>query len=111
MTSDHSAVSMNGHDAAEIDRHVRVYITVFVALMALTLITVAVSYLHLSTPKAVAVALFVATVKGSLVACYFMHLISEKKLIYAVLIITVFMFAVLMALPAFTHGDSYGLFG
>ena len=102
---------MPGHDAADIDRHVRVYITVFVALMALTLITVAISYLHLSTPKAVTVALFVATVKGSLVACYFMHLISEKKLIYAVLIITVFMFAVLMALPTFTHGDSYGLLG
>ena len=34
-------------------------------------------------------ALFVATIKGSLVACYFMHLISEKKLIYAVLVVTV----------------------
>ena len=30
---------------------------------------------------AIAVALFVATIKGSLVAGYFMHLISEKKLI------------------------------
>ena len=37
---------------------------------------------------AVTVALLVALVKGSLVACYFMHLISEKKLIYAVLALT-----------------------
>jgi cytochrome c oxidase subunit IV len=108
--SDHSAVSMPGDHAADIDRHVRVYITVFVALMALTLITVAISYLDLSTPMAVALALFVAIIKGSLVACYFMHLISEKKLIYTVLIITVIKFAALLALPAFTHGGSYGFF-
>ncbi len=108
--SDHSAASIPADHAADIDRHVRVYVTVFVALMALTLITVAVSYLDLSTPMAIAVALFVATIKGSLVACYFMHLISEKRLIYAVLVITVIKFAALLALPAFTHGDGYGIF-
>ena len=98
MTSDH---------AADIDRHVRVYITVFVALMALTIITVAISRVHLPLPIAVTVALLVATIKGSLVACYFMHLISEKKLIYAVLLITVFKFIVLLALPVITHGNGY----
>jgi cytochrome c oxidase subunit 4 len=105
--TDHSAASVPHHDAAEIDRHVRVYITVFVALMALTLITVAISYLHLATPMAIALALVVATIKGSLVACYFMHLISEKKLIYAVLVITVVMFIALLALPGLTHGDGF----
>ena len=98
MTSDH---------AADIDRHVRVYITVFVALMALTLITVAVSYLHLPLPIAVTVALLVATVKGSLVACYFMHLISEKKLIYAVLGLTAVFFLVLLSLPVFTVHNGF----
>jgi len=107
MTSDHAAAHIAGHDPAEIDRHVRVYITVFVALMALTLITVAISYLHLSTPMAIAVALFVATIKGSLVACYFMHLISEKKLIYAVLVITAIKFIALLALPVITHNNGY----
>ena len=67
----------------------------------------AVSYLDLSTPMAVAVALFIATIKGSLVACYFMHLISEKKLIYAVLAITVFKFVALMLLPVLTHSNGY----
>jgi ABC-type transport system involved in cytochrome bd biosynthesis fused ATPase/permease subunit len=57
MTSDH---------AADIDRHVRVYITVFVALMVLTIITVAISRVHLPIAMAVTVALLVATVKGSL---------------------------------------------
>ena len=111
MAIDHAATSDHatdiGHDPADIDKHVRVYITVFVALMALTIITVAVSYLDLSTPMAIAVALFVATIKGSLVACYFMHLISEKKLIYAVLAITVFKFVALMILPVLTHSNGY----
>jgi len=110
MTSDHAAhVDLPGDHAADIDRHVRVYITVFVALMALTIITVAVSYLDLPPAIAITVALFVATVKGSLVACYFMHLISEKRLIYAVLVITVIKFAALLALPAFTHSNGYGI--
>ena len=107
--SDHVAAS---HDhaadhAADIDRHVRVYITVFVALMVLTVITVAISYLDLSVPVAVAVALLVAIIKGSLVACYFMHLISEKKLIYAVLALTVAFFIALMVLPVVTHSNGF----
>jgi cytochrome c oxidase subunit IV len=106
MTSDHAA-EMTSHDAADIDRHVRIYITVFVALMALTIVTVAVSYLDLPTGTAIAVALFVATIKGSLVACYFMHLISEKRLIYVVLVITVVKFVALLALPALTHGNGF----
>lgn len=114
MTIQHAAatdhVAMPHHSEEEINRHVKVYITVFVALMALTVVTVAISYLHLSFPVAVALALFVATIKGGLVACYFMHLISEKRLIYAVLVITVVKFIALMALPAFTHGNSYGFY-
>jgi cytochrome c oxidase subunit 4 len=110
MTSDHAAhVDLPSDHAADIDRHVRVYVTVFVALMALTIITVAVSYLDLPPAIAITVALFVATVKGSLVACYFMHLISEKRLIYVVLVITVIKFAALLALPAFTHSNGYGI--
>ena len=58
----------------------------------------AISRFHLSVPIAVTVALFVAIVKGSLVAGYFMHLVSEKKLILAVLALTVAFFVVLLAL-------------
>lgn len=89
--------------AADIDRHVRIYITVFVTLMVLTIVTVAISRFHLPVPIAVTIALLVATIKGSLVACYFMHLISEKKLIYAVLGLTAAFFVVLLFLPVLTH--------
>jgi cytochrome c oxidase subunit 4 len=106
MTSDHAASITNDH-AADIDRHVRIYITVFVALMALTIITVAISRFHLPVPIAVSVALLVATIKGSLVACYFMHLISEKKLIYAVLALTAAFFVALLALPVLTVHDGF----
>ena len=105
MTTDQ--VSMTSDHAADIDKHVRVYIIVFVVLMVLTIITVAVARFHLPVPIAISVALLVATIKGSLVACYFMHLISEKKLIYAVLVLTVVFFAALLALPVVTHSNGY----
>jgi cytochrome c oxidase subunit 4 len=104
MTSDHAIA---GDHAADIDKHVRIYISVFVTLMVLTIVTVAISYLHLPIALAVTVALLVATIKGTLVACYFMHLISEKKLIYAVLALTVVFFIALLALPAITHHDGF----
>jgi cytochrome c oxidase subunit 4 len=91
--------------AESIKKHVRVYVTVFVALMALTLITVAISTLHLGTTAAILVALFIASLKASLVAAYFMHLISEKKLIYAALTLTVVLFVVLMVLPVSHFAD------
>jgi len=100
MTSDH---------AVDIDKHVRIYITVFVALLVLTVVTVAISRFHLPVHQAVTIALIVATIKGSLVACYFMHLISEKKLIYAVLALTVAFFVVLLALPVLTVHDGFWL--
>jgi cytochrome c oxidase subunit IV len=106
MTSDHAA-AMTGDHAVDIDKHVRVYITVFVALMVLTIVTVAISRFHFPVPIAVTVALIVATIKGALVACYFMHLVSEKKLIYAILALTVVFFVALIALPVFTVSDGF----
>lgn len=92
----------HGH-AVDIDKHVRVYILVFVSLLALTFVTVAISYLHLPVAGAITVALFVALIKGSLVACYFMHLLTEKKLILAVMFLTVVFFAVLLLTPVIWH--------
>ena len=99
---------MDGTHTIDVDKHVRVYILVFVSLMALTLITVAVSYLHLPLAAAIGVALLIACVKGSLVACYFMHLISEKKLIYWVLALTVAFFVALLLIPTLTAMDIVG---
>ena len=90
---------------ADIDRHVKIYIIVFVSLMALTVVTVAVAFLDVPTPVAVGLALIIASVKGSLVACYFMHLISEKKLILAVMVLTVIFFVALLFGPVLTESD------
>ena len=92
-----------GHD--DIRSHVKTYFMVFGALMVLTIITVAVSYLELATPMAVTVALIVAIIKGSLVALFFMHLSHERKVIYWVLALTVVFFVFLMFVPLFTNSD------
>jgi cytochrome c oxidase subunit 4 len=93
--------------AEEIREHSKVYIKILIALLALTLLTVAVSYQDFGSVYAsVFVGLLIATIKGSLVACYFMHLIDEQKIIYWVLGIAVFFFTVLMAVPYLTDSNS-----
>ena len=95
-------------DAAHADgvkKQVKVYITVFVALMGLTLITVTISSFHLGVGAAIAVALLIATIKATLVAGYFMHLLSEKKVIYATLLLVLVFFLALMFLPVFHSLD------
>ena len=82
-----------------IKRHVKIYIAVFAALAFLTLVTVTVSYLRLPPLKAIVAALLIATIKGSLVACFFMHLISEKQVILSILIFTFIFFLGLLLLP------------
>ena len=79
---------MSEHSMEDIKSHVKVYILVFAALAVLTIVTVAASYLNLSTGEAIFLALSIASIKGSLVVSYFMHLISEKALITWILIIT-----------------------
>jgi cytochrome c oxidase subunit 4 len=91
------------HD--DIRSHVKTYYMIFGALMVLTMITVGVSYLHLSTPMAITVALIVAIIKGSLVALYFMHLLHERKVIYWVLALTVIFFIFMMFVPLLTNLD------
>ena len=88
----------HGHDNSPeaIRKEMKKYLMVLGALAVLTVITVAIAQLHLPTHQAIALALVVATVKGSLVAAFFMHLLSERKLIYAVLVLTVFFFGMLM---------------
>ena len=91
-----------------VKKSVRTYILVFVALMVLTVVTVAVSSLHLSVGAAITVALIIATFKATLVAGYFMHLLSERKLIYSTLILTGIFFLVLMFLPVSHMLDGLG---
>jgi cytochrome c oxidase subunit 4 len=88
------------HGEEEVRAFTRRCVYVFMALMALTIVTVAVSYVHLDTPVAIAVGLAVAFTKGSLVALFFMHLIDEKKVIYYTMALAFSFFALLMYMPS-----------
>ena len=87
----------------EIKKHVRVYVLVFAALAVLTVVTVILSYLHLPIKQAIAVALLIASVKGSLVALFFMHLISEKQVVLAILVVAALFMAVLLLIPVLSY--------
>jgi cytochrome c oxidase subunit 4 len=97
-----------GHTPEEIRAETRVYLIVFGCLAALTAATVAVSYLRLEMHEAVIVALIIASIKGFLVAGYFMHLLSERKLILSVLVLTAMFFIFLIGLPLWHHHDVFG---
>lgn len=99
------------HDHAEIDKHVRQYMMVFAALVVLTFITVGASYLHLPAGPALALGLLIATVKASLVAAVFMHLSSEKKLIYIVMAIAVVFFFFELLIPVITESNNLHMGG
>ncbi len=96
---------MSDHSMNDIKSHVKVYILVFAALAVLTIVTVGASYLELTSGEAIFLALAIASVKGSLVASYFMHLISEKGLIKWILILTFVFFLIIMFLPTMAFFD------
>ncbi|HSP99878.1 MAG TPA: cytochrome C oxidase subunit IV family protein [Candidatus Dormibacteraeota bacterium] len=94
---------MEPNHAIDIDRTVRGFVVVFITLLALTAVTVAVSYLHLEEHEALIIALAIASFKASLVALYFMRLLSEEKVIFLVLAFTVLFFFVLLFVPLLTN--------
>jgi caa(3)-type oxidase subunit IV len=95
-----------GKDHADIDRHVRVYLMVFGALLVLTAATVGAWKLQfLTAGSAIALALAIALSKAGLVAMYFMHLSSEKTMIYWLLALTFVFFLVLLLVPVLGSFD------
>ena len=93
----------------DVQAHIKTYMKVGGALAVLTALTVIVSYIDFwGVPFAVFVALVIAATKGSLVVSFFMHLIEEKKMILATLVLTVFFFIVLIFLPLLGHADRHG---
>ena len=95
-------------NAKHVREHIKLYWKIGGALLVLTVITVAVSYLNVSVFLAIVIALVIAATKGSLVASYFMHLIGEKKAIYAALALTAFFFMVLLLIPILGHTNTFG---
>jgi cytochrome c oxidase subunit IV len=92
------------HD--HVRHHVRRYLFVFYALLFGTLITVAASYIPFGhVALNIGIALLIATAKAFLVAGYFMHLISERKMIYGIMAFTAFFFIGLMFLTLWSLDD------
>jgi len=79
------------------------YRKVFIYLLIGTTLTVWASYMDFNVGDSMAGAIFVgltiAIIKGYLVAANFMHLNSERKLIYWILLLTVFFLALLLFIP------------
>ena len=99
---------MSAHGHGEIGKYTKTYVRVFSALLVLTLVTVGASRFHLAVPLAIAVALVIAILKGSLVASFFMHLIAERRLIFGALILTGILLAALIMLPLLAMFDQIG---
>lgn len=94
------------NDHYDIAKHIRGYLIIGGVLLVGTILTVLASYVDLGNHGLnIALALVIATVKASLVALYFMHLISERAMIYAVLGFTAFFFVGLMFLTLGAYAD------
>jgi cytochrome c oxidase subunit 4 len=97
---------MNAEAQADFRHHVRRYLYVFYALLFGTLATVGASYIPFGNREInIGVALFIAVCKASLVACYFMHLISERKMVRGILTFTAIFFLGLMFLTVWSFAD------
>ena len=74
-----------------------VYFVVWVALLLLTVVTVAVSYLDMKHVT-VLTAMLIATCKGMLVLLYFMHIRFEKPLYIAMILAALGTYAIFIGL-------------
>jgi len=92
-------------DHSDVAKHVRGYLIIGATLIIGTVLTVLASYVDLGHHWNIVLALVIATVKASLVALFFMHLISEKQMIYTVLAFTAFFFAGLMFITIAAYHD------
>ena len=93
MNSEPRTLPMSDQHPDHFSHHVRRYLFVFYALLFGTLITVLASYIPFGHRAInIGVALFIAGGKAFLVAGYFMHLISERKMIYGIMAFTAFFF-------------------
>jgi cytochrome c oxidase subunit 4 len=99
---------MSDSSAHDVSSHIKLYMGVFVGLCIMTGVTVWVASVEFTVAMGIAVALVIATFKGSLVARYFMHLKGESKGVIWVLILTAFFFALLIGLPLFALLDHTG---
>ena len=78
--------------------HPRVYITIFLALLLGTGLTVLAAFRDFPGPLNAVVAMTIAVVKAALVILYFMHVRYSSRLIWLIISAALFWLAILFAL-------------
>ena len=86
-----------------VQKQINQYVVIFVTLLVLTLFSVSIHYLNLPRGLSIVLILAVSIAQATLSACYLMHLISERKLIYFVLSLTAVFFLGLILLTYFGY--------
>ena len=81
-----SAADAGSHGSAHHIMPLKMYFSVFGALLVLTVATIGVSHLALPEPWAIIVAMIVALMKATLVAAFFMHLKYEEQFFTFILV-------------------------
>jgi len=84
---------MNKHITSE-----TTYYIIFAALIALTLLTVGLSFLHLGEAMHLVVGLTIATTKAVLVILFFMHLLYSTRLSWVMFLSGLFWLGILLVL-------------
>lgn len=77
---------------------IRIYFTIFLALLVGTGMTVVAGLRDFPGPLNVIIALTIACIKGTLVVLYFMHLRYSSRLVWVILAAALFWLAILFAL-------------
>jgi hypothetical protein len=87
--------------------YLRRCIYIFIAILCATSLMIWISFLpeHYTWAEKVGMILTVAVANAFVVAGFLMHLISEKKMIYTVLVFTVFFAAAMMWLTLYAMND------
>src|ERR1039458_1653382 len=87
--------------------YIRLCAVVFVVVLCTTALMIYASFLpHFGWTAKVTMILAIAVVNAFLVAGYLMHLLSEKKMVYTVLIFTVLMGLTMFAMNDFPPGTA-----
>ncbi len=95
---------MSTHKAHTHEDGAGVYVKTLVALLILTAITVAASYADFGSGNVV-IALFIATIKASIVALFFMHLRHEKP-VNSIIALAGFLFLGIFLMFCFMDQDT-----
>lgn len=85
---------MSGHHIISL----RYLIGTALALLVLTVLTVAVAYIHIPEPFNLIVAIGIAVLKATLVAAFFMGLVWDKKINTMALLFSILFFVIMVGI-------------